>query len=419
MFRAGRPMTSVMALDAPPVVVARQPVFDRRRHLVGYELLFRALDPTRALVVDHERASAHVLVTALADIGIGPLSSGLWAGLNVTRQFLLDVDPLPFAPGEVVLELLENQLVDAALLDRCAELAAQGHMIGLDDFAYSDATAPLLEHARVVKLDVREHGIEGLPAQILAIRRAGFSGSLLAEKIETQTEHDACLRLGFDYFQGELFAHPQLVSGHALQTSSLQALHAAATLTDDELGFEALEELVSRDPGLAMRLLRLLNSAAFPLRRRVETVHDALVMLGVRTVRQWAMLIVLAGLPSTRDELLPNALVRARLLEILAGLRGDPTPAGAFVVGLFSLADEMLGVPMDEALGDLPLAEEHLAALLRREGPNGRALAAVVAHERGEPWAPADAGVPVERFAAAYAEALVWAFEAEPGLKAA
>src|SRR5690606_30929944 len=99
-------------------------------------------------------------------------------------------------------------------------------------------------------------------------------------------------------------------------------------LTDDQLSFEALEDLVCRDPGLTMRLLRLLNSAAFPLRRRVHTVHDALVMLGVRTVRQWAMLIVLAGLPRTRDELLPHALVRARLLERLADLRGDPTPAG-------------------------------------------------------------------------------------------
>ena len=168
-----------------------------------------------------------------------------------------------------------------------------------------------------------------------------------------------------------------------------------------------------------MRLLRLLNSAAFPLRRRVHTVHDALVMLGVRTVRQWAMLIVLAGLPRTRDELLPHALVRARLLERLADLRGDPTPAGAFVVGLFSLVDAMLGVPMDEALGDLPLAEEHLDALLRREGPNGRALAAVDAHERGDEWAPADAGVPADRFGAAYAEALAWAFDAAPGLKAA
>ncbi len=419
MICADLPMTKTMETEAPPVVVARQPVFDRRRRLYGYELLFRALDPERAVVVDHERASAHVLVTALGDIGIGALAGGRVAGVNVTRQFLLDVDPLPFAPGEVVLELLEDQVVDDALLERCAALREAGHLIALDDFTLSDETAPLLEHARFVKLDVRQHGLDGLPAQIFAIRRAGFRGRLLAEKVETEAEHSACLRLGFDFFQGRYFARPQLVSGRALHTSSLQSLHAAAALSDDEIGFEALEQLVSRDPGLAMRLLRLLNSAAFSLRRRITTVHEALVLLGVRTVRQWAMLVALAGLPETPDELLPNALVRARMLERLAELRGDPVPAGAFVVGLFSLADAMLGVPMEEAIADLPLAEEHLAALLRHEGPNGRALATVIAHERGDDWSPADAGVSIDEFAAAYTDALAWAYDAEPDLKAA
>jgi EAL and modified HD-GYP domain-containing signal transduction protein len=225
--------------------------------------------------------------------------------------------------------------------------------------------------------------------------------------------------MGFDLFQGWFFCKPPLVEGRAPSTSATNALRAAAELTVEDLPFEQLERIVSHDPGLTMRLLRLLNSAAFPTNRQIRTVHEALVMLGERTVRQWAMLIILAGLPASCDELLPTALIRARLLERLSAARGDESPDGAFIVGLFSVVDAMLGVTMDDILSELPLADEHLDALLRREGPNGRALSAVIAHERGEDWAAADVGVTPERFADAHLEAIDWARGCAPGLVAA
>ena len=406
-------------MGGPPVIVARQPICDRDRHVLGYELLFRAHDREHALVVDDEQATAHVLVTSFVDLGVRAVVGGRFAAINVSRKLLLQLVPLPFGPEQLVLELLEDQLIDDALVERCAQLVGHGYRLALDDFAYTPQADRLLKIATVVKLDVREHGLDGLRTQMRQIRAAGYQGEFLAEKVEDEAEFAVCLDMGFDLFQGWFFCKPQLVEGRAPSTSATNALRAAAELTVDDLSFEQLERIVSHDPGLTVRLLRLLNSAAFPTNRQIHTVHEALVMLGERTVRQWAMLIILAGLPSSCDELLPTALVRARLLERLSAARGDEAPAGAFIVGLFSVVDAMLGASMDDILCELPLADEHLDALLRHEGPNGRALDAVIAHEHGERWATADVGVSAERFADAHLEAIDWARACAPGLVAA
>ena len=405
-------------MAGPPVIVARQPICDRRRSVHGYELLFRAHDRERALVVDDEQATAHVLITSFVDLGVRAVVGGRWAGINVSRTLLLELDPLPFGPDQLVIELLEDQLLDEPLIERCAQMVAHGHTLALDDFAYTPAADPLLQVAAIIKLDLRQHGVDGLREQMRLIRAAGYEGLFLAEKVEDENEFAACMDLGFDLFQGWFFCTPQLIEGRAPSTSATDALRAAAELTVEDLSFEQLERIVSHDPGLTVRLLRLLNSAAFPTNRQVRTVHEGLVMLGERTVRQWAMLVILAGLPSSCDELLPTALVRARLLERLSALRGDESPGGAFIVGLFSVVDAMLGTSMEDVLRGLPLADEHRDALLLRAGPNGRALTAVIAHEHGDPWAPEDVGVSAERFAAAHLEAIDWASACAPGLMA-
>jgi EAL and modified HD-GYP domain-containing signal transduction protein len=298
-------------------------------------------------------------------------------------------------------------------------MVAGGYRLALDDFTYAPEADRLLKIATIVKLDVRQHGLDGIGIQMSQIRAAGYQGAFLAEKVEDETEFARCMELGFDLFQGWFFCRPELVEGRPLSTSALDAMRSAATLTTPDLSFDELERIVSHDPALTVRLLRLLNSAAFPTTRRIATVREALVMLGERTVRQWAMLIILAALPATCDELVPTALIRARLLEQLAAQRGDATPDGAFVVGLFSVVDALLGCSMETVLEDIPLADEHVAAHVHHEGPNGRALQAALAHERGESWTPDDAGIDPEHFGEAYRDAVEWTMACAPGLAAA
>lgn len=381
---------------ASSVAVARQPILTARQRLAGYELLHRGL------AAYGEQATAQVLLAAYGDIGIRSLVGGHPAWINVSRRFLLDVDPLPLEPGEVVLELLEDQNVDDELIGKLQELHVAGFTIALDDFSHSEQAEDLLALASIVKIDVLDGGVEHAARQAELLRP--FDVTLLAEKVEDQAMFEACRALGYELFQGYFFCKPEIVRGREIPTSVSSSLADMAVLSRADATFEEIEAIVTRDPGLTLRLLRLLNSAAYSLRRRITSVHDAVTMLGARTVRQWAMMLVLGGISANCDELVPTALSRAHTLSHLAQERGDDVDV-AFSVGLLSVADALLGVTMADALHGLPLDAAVSDALLHRAGPDGAALTAVLDFEWGT--APADPGLH-DALSACYAEALRW-----------
>ncbi|MCW2983349.1 MAG: hypothetical protein JWR63_919 [Conexibacter sp.] len=389
---------------ASSVAVARQPILDARQRLQGYELLHRG---TAAY---GEQATAQVLLAAFGEIGLRSLVGSRPAWINVSRRFLLDVDPLPLPPGEVVLELLEDQTLDDELLGKLQELHAAGFEIALDDFVYSAAADDVLGLASIVKVDVLDGGLEHATRQAQLLKPFGVR--LLAEKVEDRAMFEHCRDLGYELFQGYFFCKPEIVVGRAIPTAASSSLHDIAVLSRSDATFEEIEAVVTRDPGLTLRLLRLLNSAAFSLRRRITSVHDAVTMLGAGTVRQWAMMLVLGGFSSTCDELVPTALSRARTLSQLAGRRGDDTDV-AFSVGLLSVADALLGVSMDVALDGLPLTDAVVDALLHRAGRDGAALTAVLDFE----WGTSPVGAQ-GALGECYAEALTWSLQTASSARA-
>jgi len=382
------------------VLVARQPIVDADLRLHGYELLFRG---ERGETADPERWTASLIVDGLAELGLRDLVGDALAFMNVSRGFLLEVDPLPFEPNGVVLELTEDShQTDEVLLARLRDLRERGYRIALDDFAYNPALGPLIELADVIKLDVLADGIERT-AEVVKLLRA-YDVELLAEKVETQEEFEACRRLGFDTFQGYFFARPHEFSGATVPAEALAGLDTVAALNDPDLGFDGLERIVSNDVGLSYKLLRYVNSGFFSLNRRVETVHDALVYLGEANVRQWATVMTLAGSTSRPPALISLALLRARLCQRVAAARGGVAEHAAFMAGLFSVVDALLDVPMDQALERLPFSDEINSALLGHDGPIGSILGGVVDTEHGSLEVLAGIGG-----ADVYTEASAWA----------
>jgi EAL and modified HD-GYP domain-containing signal transduction protein len=385
---------------ASSVAVARQPILDARQRLRGYELLHRGD------AVYGEQATAQVLLAAFGDIGLRSMVGSQPAWINVSRRFLLDVDPLPLPPSEVVLELLEDQTLDDELLGRLQELHAAGFTIALDDFVYTAAADDVLGLAAVVKVDVLAGGVAHAAQQAAVLKPFGVT--LLAEKVEDRETFEACRELGYALFQGYFFCKPEIVRGRVIPTSASTSIHDIAVLSRADATFEEIEAIVTRDPGLTLRLLRLLNSASYSLRKRVTSVHEAITMLGARTVRQWAMMLVLGGIGTDCDELVPTALSRARTLSRLAERRGGDADV-AFSVGLLSVADALLGATMAEALDGLPLDTAVTDALLHRAGADGAALTAVLDFEWGmNPVGDPGAHDPLGE---CYAEALRWSLQ--------
>lgn len=363
-------------MQAEEVFLGRQPILDRRGRLVGYELLFRAGCTDVSNVSDDLHATASVISLAFGHLGVHAVLGPHLGFINVSAELLFS-DIVELLPREqIVLELLETVVVTDAIVARCVELKARGFGIALDDFVFSEAHVPLLELADVVKIDLQLHALDELGGIIERLRR--WPLKLLAEKVDSHEQARRCRALGFDLFQGYYFAHPSLLRARRPLPATLP-LPTLLELVHREPNIAAIELAMHQAPGLHARLLRLLNSAACNAGRHFESLSAAAAALPRRTIDRCLQLLPFT---SAHDAPEPNALLqlaagRARLMEILAEHldTGRVSAAHAFATGALSLADVLLGMPVDDVVARLAPPPEVRAALLRREGVLGHLLA--------------------------------------------
>ena len=384
------------------VIVARQPIFDAGWDVIAYELLYRPLSEDAA-PVGPEAMTAGVMAGAFGELGLDLLVGDRSAHINVTREFLLDMRPLPLDPRRTVLELIEDQKVDTALIDVLAEAVDAGFTLALDDFKHAPKMDPLLDLASIVKLDVRALSPKQLEAEVRKLQPRNLT--LIAEKVESAEEYELCRELGFDAYQGYFFALPELSRTPGTPTRELGTLCALAA-TDEDTSLEELESIVRRDAGLSHKLLRYANSAYVSPLRPIESLRHAVTMIGAVPIRRWSLLLALSGLRDAPSHLLEVALVRARMSELLAP-RMRAAPDRAFTAGLFSLLDALTGREMEELVTELSFDERLTRALVSREGPEGAVLDATLAYERGAFDDAAHHARP-DVLADAYTQALRW-----------
>ncbi|MBK7878678.1 MAG: HDOD domain-containing protein [Planctomycetes bacterium] len=363
--------------------IGRQPIFDRQLSTHAYELLFRSPHVASPSDVPGSAATAQVIVGALADVGLDRVVGPLPAFVNVTRAFVVGEYPLPLPPERVVLELLEDIDGDREVLLGVERLRSQGFKLALDDVTdVRPGIIPLLRRVDLVKVECLHRSPDDLAAIVERLRP--FQTKLLAEKLETQRELEVCQQLGFDYFQGYFLERPNVVKTQVLSPVRLQLLKLLAELQAPDASFERIEETVRVDLALSVKLLSCANSAMYGVARRIDTVRDAVVLLGLENTRNLVTLILLSRIEDKPPELLLLAMTRARMCESLAQRRRRPDPRSAFTVGMFSLLDAILDQPMTKILDALPLGVPAKEALTERKGDLGNLLDAVVGCERGD-----------------------------------
>lgn len=389
------------------VFVARQPIFDRQLEVVGYELLFRAGDATTAVVSDPEGATASVVLNSFTELGLERVVGTQPAWINVSREFVLGGFATSVPPHLVLLEVLEDQLIDDELVAAIGMLKRQGHRLALDDFRPTPSAEPLLRIVDVVKLDLLELGRDGLATEVRRLQKYGLT--LLAEKLEAQEDFAFCLNAGCDLFQGYFFCRPELVQGRRVDANRMSLLQLLAALQDPGIELAELERTIALDVGLSYRLLRYINSAFFGLRQEVRSVGQALALLGTDKLKQWAALSVFASVESKPAELTLTALIRARFCELAVAHDPGANSSELFTLGLFSVIDALMDLPMEEALSSVPFPTDVRDALITHTGPRGRLLECVTALETAE-FDRAQAILPDA--GDLYLSALTWANEA-------
>ncbi len=364
--------------------IARQAIVNAERSVFGYELFDRSVDAHQ-----HTAASdAQLLFNMLSSADADSLANRKVLFLNCTHESLAGGHLDLIAPERVVLEIpplpvsevhdIENRL--AGLQD----VQRRGFRMAFD---YSVLTSPYgswLPLASFIKFDLSVLK-QDVTASFVRLAKEKSRAQLIAEKVETPAQFQHVASLGVKLFQGYWFAKPVVVPGQSVRPAQANIL-TLINLVRKQASTDEIEEALKRDPTLSFKLLRFINSAGFGARNEVTSFKHAVMLLGLNRLFKWAaLLLTSSNAGDTAAAVGSTAVVRGRLMELLAQEILAPEDCdNAFVVGVFSLLDTMLGIPLDEALHALNLPDVVTQALLHHSGPLAPLLDLTLACEAGD-----------------------------------
>ena len=398
------------------ICVARQPIFELDRGLFGYELLYRRSPTIERADGDRIVMSAEVIVHSLLGIGLRAIAGSGYAFVNFSRPLLLNRTWELFDNKSVVIELLEDVVCDAEVVAACKELVSAGYKLALDDYVYAPDTRPVLELASIAKVDVLNKTADEIENATRELRPTGVR--LLAERVETATVRDVCRDLGYDLFQGYLFSRPETLTKSDVAAGQLAIMRLLNLLHNPNTNDTTLETAFKNDVALCYKLLGIVNAAAIG-GKGISSIPHAIRLVGRETLHRWLSVLLVASLGNRGDvshEMALAALTRARMCElVVSGARRQSEVGSAFIVGLLSLLDVLLEIPMNRILDRLELSDDVRSALIARGGPLAEPLKLVEAYERAN-WNTAQdiavqANVAADALPDMYVDALKWARE--------
>ena len=349
-------------------VIARQAILDKDRAVFGYELFDRSRAAT-----DHTAASdAAMLFNVLSHADNEVLLDRKTIFINCTHQTLagghldlihpdrvvLEIPPLPSATDEEVESYLQTLL----------ETHKRGFKLAFDYTLLTRPYASWRPLASFIKLDLSKLTPDQVRS-LAPLAQKHTKADLIAEKVETPEQYELVAGLGIELFQGYWFAKPVVFSGQTMRPAQANIIQLI-NLVRKQASTSEIEEVLKRDPTLSFNLLRFINSAGFGLRCEITSFRHAIMMLGLKKLFRWAALLMTTSRTGGAASAVGSmAVVRGRLMELLAAeLLPQEECDNAFVVGVFSLLDTMLGMPLEKALDTILLPESVTNALLHNTG---------------------------------------------------
>lgn len=374
---------------AQELFLGRQPILDRNQNLAAFELLFRAGHVNHARVEDDVFATATVINHAFSELGVEEVLGKHVGFINLSAPLLMS-DVIELLPkNKVVLEILETVRVTDGLVKRCQALKEMGFTLALDDFTdREDEFKPLLDIVDIVKVDVQHMDDAQLAHTTKRLQQ--LKVRLLAEKVDTREQVDRCHALGYELFQGYYFARPSIISGKRISHAEAALMRLLSLVLTDAENSE-IESLFKQNPDLSMNLMRLVNSVAVSSGTQIHSLSRAITVLGRKQLQRWLQVLLFA-LPSAPNADFPSPLLilaatRGRLMELIASAT-RPTDKDfrdhAFMTGIMSLVNALLGMRMDEILHSMPVERAVKQALIAREGVLGDMLQLVEALEEAQ-----------------------------------
>ncbi|MCP4157980.1 MAG: HDOD domain-containing protein [bacterium] len=396
------------------IFVTRSPIFDKSQNVYAYELLFRSnCDNFFNQVVSHEHDSSETLMESFAALGLRELKREKKALINLTPKSLFKASVYAVPKGEIIVELPKTIEPDISVISICKRLEKHGYVLALDEFVFEEKYAPLLSVVDIVRIELNNG--RGNQWKTLPSEKGNGRIKFLAHNIETKTQFDEAAVAGFTYFQGDFFSNPDTAAIKELPSSKHNLLILLKELMAPDLSLDKIETVLKHDVSLSFKLLKFINSAAFGFFKCIKSIRHAINLMGISEFKKWMSVIVLSQIGVDKpDEITIESITRAKLCESIAGLTTlSDRKADAFLMGMFSLIDVLVGRQMEEVLALLPLADDIKAALEGKPNELRDILDLVVKYEKAD-WPSVDditkrIAFPIDQLPRYYFEAVDWA----------
>ncbi len=397
------------------VFVARQPIFDQSMGLYGYELLHRSSQNNFYEGGDDEQTTAELITNSFLVIGFNELIDGTRGFINFSHNFLLKGIPSILPKEKTVIEILERANVTDDLINVCRDLKSKGYILALDDFVLegeNDSRERLIEYADIIKIEFPNVPIYKQAALISKYKNKIM---FLAERVETREEFHKAVEMGYRLFQGYFFSKPIMVNAKDIGTIDINAHRILEELQKEDPDYRIISSIIEKDLNLSYKLLKISNSVYYNAKRQINTIFQALVLLGTQEIFGWISLMLFRKVQTPENaEIVKSSMINGKLISLLANEtnQGSSFASDCFMVGILSSMDVILNQNMAQIVADLPLTPQVSATLLGSDTKIRHYLDAVLAFEKGQ-WditykEMADNQITQERFMELYLDALKW-----------
>jgi EAL and modified HD-GYP domain-containing signal transduction protein len=396
------------------IFLARQPIFNNRKTVYGYEILYRDSENNFYSGKNGDYASGNVLTRCFLDFGINDLTNNKKAFINFTDDLLKNNIATIFPKEYLVVEILEDVFVDDEIMDCCRKLKSLGYTLALDDFVFKPCYEQLLKLVDIIKVDFKISNAQETKDIVNTFKRRGLS--FLAEKIETPEEYKRAVEAGYTYFQGYYFSKPEITFGKKFSPYEMNRFKLINMLNMPEPEFGKLASLIENDLAFSYEILRLVNSAYFGRMKKITSVRSAIVTLGLDEIKKW---LYLAYIRDTRqdkpEEIINICMLRGKFLEKIAEKAQRIELCSELqTLGMFSMIDVLLNKPMKEIMQEINFSDEIKLVLQKQDKSSFLALSyeTVLKYEKGQwkdiPHCAERLNIPLTDINDAYIESIIW-----------
>ncbi len=395
------------------VYVARQPIFNRKMRVYGYELLYRKSVNNYYEGTDDDQSTIALINDSFFVFGFKELVEETRGFINFSQNLLLGELAYMLPKEKVVIEILERVEATKEVVEACRKLKQRGYMLALDDFVleqYSKEYLPLIELADIIKVEFP--AVSGKDLQML-IDKYKSRILFLAEKVETRKEYLRAVSMGFKLFQGYYFSRPVMTGARDIGALNVNLVQILNELNREEINYNSISAIIQQDVGLSYKFLKMADSVYYGTRYRIKNIQQGLILMGTDEIRRWVCLMMMRGVQCPENaELVKNSVIRGKMLSLIARELKIGSESDYFIGGMFSSIDVLLNTKMEKALQGLPLSREVRAALEGRDNRLRWHLDIVLALEQAR-WESLNTAVKypkltAQKYMSLYMEAIRW-----------